>query len=122
MKKRLHTAIPPSEATVAAIASALPTALPLATEFPCLNPTCETGAIVKRGNTKGRPKLFCSAACRRRYDHERDQLHLDLQVLEIAISKPGGTFRQRKAVLSTLAGVRRSLLHYTYLNTGGQAD
>lgn len=91
---------------------------------PCLNPGC--------GQTcdwpvRGRPSYFCSRDCRRWYLYERAAIVLDVEALEQALAKQGGTRRQRSQIESELAQRRWALLRYLFDPAGtgtslGQTD
>ncbi len=114
MPQRINTAVAPADATVPRVASQWRDAVQPLESFRCLNPRCEAPDLIQKEKSKGRPQLFCSSKCRRAYDYERSQLLLDQEVLAAALARPGGSFRQRQAVQSALATVRRCLSHYAY--------
>src|SRR5690625_2419958 len=59
--------------------SRLTQALPLA--VPCGNPVCPK-TIAFRGRTKGRPRRYCSGACRAEYSRQREKLRHARKMLE----------------------------------------
>ncbi len=64
---------------------ALLTTLEAASEVqPCLRPGC-SGTCTWAG--RGRPKLFCTAACRTAYDTRRAELVLQIELLETLLHR-----------------------------------
>lgn len=112
-KKRINTAVSP-DAGVAPVADALQTSVPLPSGYRCLNPACSSMELIHWADVRGRPKLFCSAACRSAYEYERTELIRDLGVIEEALRRSGGTYRQQRVVESARRQVTWALLRYPY--------
>lgn len=112
-KKRINTAVPP-DADVARVADALQTSVPLPSGYRCLNPACSSKELIYWADVRGRPKLFCSAACRSAYEYERNELLRDLCVIEGALRRSAGTYRQKRVVESARRQLTLALLRYPY--------
>lgn len=112
--KRLNTAVPPGRGDVPTVSEALRDAAPLPSGFRCLNPSCDRPEPIKWSESRGRPRLFCSPSCRNAYDYERAELEKDLGVVEDALRHGGGTYRQRRSVVSARRRLEVALLRYPY--------
>lgn len=109
MAKRLNTLVPAAEATVPRTHSALPQALPASTQQPCMNPVCVNMCDWPQ---TGRPRHFCRRECRQAYDYEQAELLADVKSIAQALDRPGGTYKQRRALQTELARRRWCLIRY----------
>lgn len=110
MKRRLDHALEElgtdgsAEAILALLAQ-----YPMTETQPCLRPGCPNLCIWQA--TGGRPKLYCSANCRRRALHERDALERTL--VQMTANRPHLDSARRRQVLETrIANVRWQLARY----------
>jgi len=109
MAKRLNTLVLAAEATVPATHAALPDAVQASIEQRCMNPVCTKLCNWPR---TGRPRLFCCRECRQAYDYERAELLADTRTIAEALDRPGGTYKQRRALQTELARRRWCLIRY----------
>lgn len=67
----------------------------------CLNPSCKE--MCEWTGASGRPKKFCSDACRQQHEKVRQRLETEVEIMTGAIQHPDTTPAQRKLLVSARA-------------------
>lgn len=80
--------------------------------YRCLNPTCTELCAWPKMKGQGRPKLFCSKACRQQHDRVRDRLVAEVKDLEAVRTRAGTTRRQGEELSSAIGQRRWGLARY----------
>ncbi|ROR55125.1 hypothetical protein EDD41_2379 [Luteococcus japonicus] len=91
--------------------------------FTCLNPECQQICSWKPG--RGRPQVFCSRRCKKRYDAVQARLMQEVERIEAVLERsPASTTAEQKAIRSMLAQRRYALRHYgiDYQEFQGEAN